>query len=285
MRGTKLSLFVALVTLTGYLVPIAAQAEDTLAAIRKAGKVTVALASIPPYMIVSPSGEATGASVDLQNMVLKNMGLPALTPVLTDWSAMIPGLQVKQFDYIGAGWNITEAFCKVVLFSAPTYVNPPGLFVSAGNPKKLTSVADIARQPDSKLAVAAGKNTPYEQYALKQGVKPEQIIYVPDIQAGVATVTGGRADAYITGQLGIPHPEQKGLELVHDKGAPLVAGGMVFRKEDVALRDAYNKELNVLVRNGTLLKLYEKYQVSNGDAIVQGISKFTKAADVEPSCE
>ncbi|WP_439360411.1 ectoine/hydroxyectoine ABC transporter substrate-binding protein EhuB [Bradyrhizobium sp. DASA03007] len=285
MRGaSKLSWFVALVTLAGYSVPIAAHAEDTLASIRKAGKVTVALASLPPYVIVSPSGEASGSLADLENMVLKNMGLPALTPVLTDWAAMIPGLQVKQFDYIGAGWNITDAYCKVVLFSAPTYANPAGLFVSAGNPKHLTSVADIARHTDAKLA-AVGKGTPYEQFALKRGIKPEQIIYVPDTQAGIATVTGGRADAFIVGQFAIPNPEQKGLDLVHDKDAPLVAGGMVFRKEDVAFRDAYNKELNLLVRDGTLQKLYDKYKVPNGEVIVQLITKYTKASDFNPSCE
>ncbi|WP_439360400.1 transporter substrate-binding domain-containing protein [Bradyrhizobium sp. DASA03007] len=286
MCGTpKLSFFVLLLTLAGYSFPTSAQPEDRLlASLRKDGKITVALTSVPPFMIMSPSGEATGASVDLQNMVLKNMGLPALTPVLTDWAAMIPGLQVKQFDYIGAGWNITEALCKTVVFSAPYYATQAALFVLAGNPKHLTGAGDVARRSEIKLAVV-GKGSPYEQYALKQGVKPEQIIYVPDIQAGVATVTGGRADAYIVGQFSIPNPEQKGLEAVVDERSPVYASAFTFRKENAGFRDAFNERLIPLIRNGTMDKLYEKYGLPNWNTQARLLANLNKASDVVPSCE
>ncbi|WP_439360397.1 ectoine/hydroxyectoine ABC transporter substrate-binding protein EhuB [Bradyrhizobium sp. DASA03007] len=285
MGGTpKLSFLVLLLTLAGQFFPTLTRADDPLASIRKAGKVTVALASAPPYMIVAPSGEVTGSFVDLQNMVLKRLGLPALTPVLADWAAMIPGLQVKRFDFIGAGFNITELYCKGAIFSTPVYAAHAALFVRAGNPKHLTSAGDIARQLDLKLAVI-GKGSPYEQYALKQGVKPEQIIYVPDIQAGVATVSGGRADAYTASQFAITDPEKQRLEIVVPKDAPVVASGWAFRKEDVAFRDAFNKELNLLLKDGTAQQLFAKYEVPHADIMLQLISKFTKASDVDPSCE
>lgn len=46
------------------------------------------------------------------------MGLPVLTPVVTEWSAMIPGLLVRQFDYVGGGLNILESNCKAVVFAS-----------------------------------------------------------------------------------------------------------------------------------------------------------------------
>ncbi|WP_143271798.1 transporter substrate-binding domain-containing protein, partial [Bradyrhizobium mercantei] len=163
----KLSLPVFLLTLLVYGFPTFAQGNDSLlASIRKAGQVKVALASLPPSMIISPDGKATGASVDLQNMVLSAMGLPSLTPALTEWTAMIPGLQSRQFDYVGAGLSITEAACKAVVFSTPTYAAQIGLYVLPGNPKHLRSVADIAHRPDIKLAVV--RISAQYPYVLKQ---------------------------------------------------------------------------------------------------------------------
>ncbi|MDA9521329.1 hypothetical protein XI06_13370 [Bradyrhizobium sp. CCBAU 11434] len=286
MRATtKLSLLVLLVTLTGYSLATSAQDDAPLfASIRKAGQVKVALASLPPYMIISPNGEAMGASVDLQNMVLKVMGQPSLTPVLMGWDAMSSGLLAYQFDYVGAGANISEAGCKVTLFSAPYYAAQAGLFVLPGNPKRLTSVAELARRPDIKITMLPSAST-YQGYAAKQGVNPNQIMLVPDVQAGIAMVTGGRADAFVLGQFTIPDPEKKGLEVVVDHDTPVYGSGLVFRKEDKAFRDEFNKHLVVLLRNGTLQKLYEKYGIPNGEAQAQLLAKFSKASDLAPSCE
>ncbi|MCA6112205.1 ectoine/hydroxyectoine ABC transporter substrate-binding protein EhuB [Bradyrhizobium cenepequi] len=284
MRNTsKLSLLVVLLASIGYSFATFAQTEDPLASIRKAGQVKVALASVPPYIVLSPSGEATGSSVDLQNMVLKELGLPALTPVVTGWDAMIPGLQARQFDYLGAGLNITEARCKAVLFSMPYYAAQIALFVQPGNPKHLKSVAEVARRPDIKLAAIA--TSAQQTYALRQGVKSEQVMIVPDIQAGAATVIGGRADAFIVGQFSIANPKQKGLEVVVDKDSPVDGSGAAFRKEDKAFRDAFNKQLTLLIKNGAIQKLYEKYGIENGDVEAQLLGKFTKASDLVPSCE
>ncbi|SPP98135.1 transporter substrate-binding domain-containing protein [Bradyrhizobium vignae] len=286
MRVTsKLSLLVLLIASFCHLSPTLAQTEDPLfASIRKAGGVKVAVVSLPPYMIMSPNGEATGASIDLQNMVLKGMGLPALTPVVTDWAAMIPSLQARHVDYVGAGWDITAETCKVVIFSTPYYALQAALYVLPGNPKHLTTVADVARGPALKVAII-GRSSDYRRYALSQGVKPEQILDVPDHEAAVASVRGGRVDAFLVGQFGISDPEQKGVEEVVDERSPITAGGAVFRKEDARFRDAFNEQLNLLIKKGAIQKLYEKYGIANGDARVRLLGKYTKASDFLPSCE
>ncbi|MCA6112206.1 transporter substrate-binding domain-containing protein [Bradyrhizobium cenepequi] len=270
--------------LTGYSFGTFAQTEDPLASIRKAGQVKVALASVPPYIVMSPGGEARGSSVDLQNIVLKELGLPALTPMLTGWDAMVPGLQARQFDYIGAGLPITEQGCKVLLFSAPYYAAQLGLFVPPGNPKHLTSVADVAHRPDIKISMLSGLGN-NRAYALKVGVKADQVMIVPDHQAGAATVSGGRVDAFVGSQFAILNPEEKGLELVVDKQSPVNASAAAFRKEDVAVRDAFNKKLNVLIRQGLIQDLYKKHGIPNGDIEAQLLANLTKASDVVPSCE
>ncbi|WP_439360370.1 transporter substrate-binding domain-containing protein [Bradyrhizobium sp. DASA03007] len=286
MRVTpKLSLLILLIAFIGHLSPTLAQAEDPLfASIRRAGGAKVAVIALPPYMIMSPNGEATGTSIDLQNMVLEGMGLPALTPVLTDWAAMIPSLQARHVDFVGAGWDITAESCKTVIFSTPFYALQAALYVLPGNPKHLTTVADVARGPEIKIAII-GRSSGYRSYSLSRGVKPEQILDVPDHEAGVASVRGGRVDAFLVGQFGIPNPEQKGVEEVVDEQSPITAGGVVFRKENARFRDAFNEQLNLLIKKGAIQKLYEKYGVANGDARVRLLGKYAKASDFLPSCE
>lgn len=279
----KLSLLVLLALLTGYSFPASSQTEDSLlASIRKAGKVRVAMASLPPYMMMSPTGEATGLIVDLHNMVLKRLGLPALTPVITQWEAMVPGLQAHQFDYV-ASLAITEARCHELVFSAPHYAYQLGLFVLLGNPKHLTSVADVARNPDIKVAMIT--SAAWMTYTMKQGVKSAQLVRVPDVQASLATVVGGRADVYIDSEVSIPNPEQKGVELIVDERSPSFGSGAVFRKEDISFRDAFSEQLRLLIQSGAIQELSNKYGIANGGAEAQLLAKLTRASDSVPSCE
>ncbi|MDA9481485.1 hypothetical protein XI07_05600 [Bradyrhizobium sp. CCBAU 11445] len=285
---SKFSSLLLLFAFTGYSFATFAETNDPLSvSIRKAGKLNVALASVPPYQVVSPKGEATGSTVDLENMVLKSMGLPALTPAFTEWTAMIPGLVTNRFDYVGAGLIISEQGCKAVVYSAPISAAQTGMYVLSGNPKHLTSIADVAHRPDVKLSTIPGANSSssYLGYLLTQGVKPEQIVNVPDTQAGVATVIGGRVDAFVIGQFTIPNPEQKALEVVVDKGSPVVGVALAFRKEDIRFRDAVNEHLIPLLRDGTIQKLYAKYGIPNGDAVAKLIAPFNKASDLVPGCE
>ncbi|MET4260848.1 polar amino acid transport system substrate-binding protein [Bradyrhizobium sp. S3.12.5] len=264
----------------GFSLPSNAQTEGPLlASVQRAGEVKVGLGSAPPYIALSPDGHATGYIVEVLNLALKGMGLPALTPVLAKWDAMIPGLQARQFDFVG-GQVITESRCKAVMFAAPIWVMRDALYTRPGNPKQLTGYSQVARSSDVKLAVITG--TTQEAYALKQGVKSDQLVRVTDIQASAATVVGGRADAFVVGQFTITNPEEKGLQVVVDKQAPTHGFAAVFRKEDARFRDAFNEQLNVLRSNGTMEQLYVvKYGIPNWDAL----AKLTKAGDAEAGCE
>lgn len=278
LTNPKFSFLVVLIA-TGYSLPTYSQTDDALlASLRKASEVKVALGSAPPYVGVSPSGKAEGYIVDTVNLALKGMGLPELTPVLTAWGSMIPALQARQFAFVG-GMNITEARCGAVAFSAPMFAYHNALYVPRGNPKHLAGVASVVQNPDIKLAVNAGSSS--EANALKWGVKSEQIVRVADVQAGAATVIGGRVDALLMGQFGIPNPEQKGLEVVVDEKFPIEAIAAAFRKEDIRFRDAFNSQLDVLRSNGQMKELYSgKYAISNWDTIVN----LLRASDVTPSC-
>ncbi|QOZ23873.1 transporter substrate-binding domain-containing protein [Bradyrhizobium sp. CCBAU 51753] len=257
--------------------------------IRKAGHVKMALGSAPPWDMISPEGKAAGYGPEVMELALKAMGQPELKGVLLDWSAQVPALQSRQVDFVAPGLSYTEEYCKEVIYSSPNFVGLSGFFVKRGNPKHITSVAQIAQNPDIKVAGAAGGA--YTPYLMKAGIKPEQLVSLPDIPAMAATVTGGRADVAYLNQVAIIHPEKQGLEFILDKQAPPSAYGAMFRKEDVAFRDAFDKELNKLRGNGVMKELLTKYwkqaygDLDGFDAVWEAVSKIEKASDVVPSCK
>jgi len=275
------SLLVACLVAASPSFSAAAQGDPSLlASMRKAGQVKVAVGSLPPWMSVSPSGEPVGYLVEILNLALKGLDLPPMTATLTAWEGMIPGLQARQFDLVAPGAAMNEARCKVVAFSSPVWVQQDAMYVLPNNPKKITGYATIAGSPDIKLAVLSG--SAQEAYALKQGIKPEQLVRVTDMQGAVSTVRGGRANAFAAGQFSVANASERGVEVVVDAQSPINAYGVMFRKEDIQTRDAFNRQLEALRANGKMKELYAvKYKVPNWDVL----AKFAKPSDLVPSCE
>ncbi len=247
---------------------------------KQAGAAKVAIASAPPYAFLAPSGEPQGYLIEISQEALKGLGVPKLTAVVTTWDAMIPGLQARQYDFLPGGMNVTPARCQVVAFTVPITAQQDALYVKPGNPKKLTGYAQVAKNADAHVAVLAGSSQ--EAYATKQGVGAGQLMRVPDMQSGVAAVTGGRADAFIVGQFSVAEPEKKGVERVVDATSPAVGIALAFRKEDASTRDAFDAQINALKANGTMKKLYvDKYGFNNWDLL----AKTNKATDIVPDCK
>ncbi|KWV49474.1 hypothetical protein AS156_16005 [Bradyrhizobium macuxiense] len=263
--------------LAGYSPSSFGQADDPIpTAIRKSGEIRVAAASSPPYLVVSPTGEATGYDADIINLALKGMGLPAMKALLLANDALIPALQAHQVDLVAPDLGYTEARCKAVVFTGPVYASQDGVYVPIGNPKHLTGYSSVAQSQDVKLAVVRGSLQ--EAFALKQGVKPEQLVRVTDIAAGIATIRGGRANAFALGQFTIPNPEQKSLEVVVDKQSPVNGVGVAFRMEDIRFRDAFDKQFDLLRSNGAMKEIYP---FPNWDVL----SKVHRASELVPSCK
>lgn len=253
--------------------------EDLLAAMKDKGGATAAIASAPPWAFVTPSGDAGGYLVDVTNLALEGMGAPKIAPVLTTFDAMIPGLQSGRFDVLPGGLLITEQRCKAVAMSDPVTAQQDALYVLPGNPKHLTGYAQAAKTGSAKVAVVTGSLQ--EIYAMKSGFTSDNLVKVPDIQAGIATVLGGRADAFIVGQFSVPDPKQKGVEVVVDRDAPVMSIAILFRKEDAKFRDQFNKQLEKLRANGAMQKLYaDKYKISNWDVL----AKTTKISQLATGC-
>lgn len=227
---------------------LAASAQaTTLDTIKENSRIRIGYANETPFAFTETDGRVTGESPEIAKVIFQKMGIKQVDGVLTEWGSLIPGLRAGRFDVIAAGMYITPARCKQVIFTDPQYALPDTLLVAAGNPKGLHSYADIAKNPDVKLAIMAG--TVNLAYARESGVKDEQILQVPDTTAQLQAVRAGRADAAVGTQLTMKGLAKKGGDKVQaitdftDDPAHTGYGALAFRPEDKDLRDAVNAQL------------------------------------------
>ncbi|WP_324710899.1 ectoine/hydroxyectoine ABC transporter substrate-binding protein EhuB [Pseudomonas citronellolis] len=233
--------------LVGLAASFASQAETTLERIQSTGTVRIGYANEAPFAYTETSGKVTGESPEIATKVFAAMGVKKVEPVLTEWGALIPGLRAGRFDVIAAGMYITPPRCRQVIFTDPHYQIPDTLLVKRGNPKNLHSYADVAKNPDVRLAIMSG--TAELGYARAEGVSDDQIVQVPDTTAQLQAVRAGRADASVGTALTMKGLAAKGGDSVEaiadfkDDPAHIGYGALAFRPEDKDLRDAVNQQL------------------------------------------
>ena len=240
-------------------------AENTLDRLRKQGFARVGIWNEPPYTEVKSDGKVTGGAVEVARAVLAKMGVPEVVGTVSEFSAMIPGLQAGRFDIVTAGLFIKPERCGIVLFSEPDLCDAEGFMVKKGNPLKLASYADVAKHPTAKFVGFAGATE--ERLALEAGVPRDRVIVVPDGPSAVKMLQAGRVDVFGIALMSLKDLMTKtndpALEVVGPlKDTPMYCAGAAFQKADVALRDAYDKVLAEMKQSGEFKKIIEQFGFS-----------------------
>lgn len=242
------------------LAPVAHDAYDgdddgrpVLDRMRERGVARIGFANEAPYAYLDPAtGRLTGEAPEVARAILGRLGVERVEGVLTEFGALIPGLQAGRFDLIAAGMYITPTRCREVAFSNPTYGIGEALVVRQGNPHELHSYADIAANPAVTLAVVTGAIQ--RRYALASGIAERQIAVYSDAPSALAAVAAGRADAYGGTSLTVADLLAKAADPRLARATPFTDpvidgqevrgyGAFVFRKSDAALRAAIDREL------------------------------------------
>ena len=164
---------------------------------------------------------------------------------------------------------ITPPRCEQVLFSEPDVAVGDSLLVKKGNPLKLHSYEDIAKNP--KIRLAGGRGSENTKNAIAAGVPESQISLFPNNEAAVSAILADRADVTtlsVPSAIGVIDEQKvEGIEravpfkgLIKPNGQPAkLYTGTVFPKSSTKLRDAYNAELAKLRASGGLKPIMEKY--------------------------
>lgn len=247
--------------MTSLAAPVAASDLETL---KEQGFARIAIANEPPWTEVTTGGEVSGAGPDVARAVLAKLGVPDIVASISEYGAMIPGLQAQRFDMVAAGLFMKPERCAAVSYSEPDLCDAESFMLPKGNPMGLKSFADIAAK-GAKVGVVGGGTE--EKLAIEAGVDRANVVVVPDPQSGSKMLQDGRIDVYALPVLSISDLLKKAndpnLEMFAPvEDTPIFCAGVAFRKQDTDLRDAYDEVLAEMKANGEFAAIVEPYGYS-----------------------
>lgn len=267
--------FVGLMLVSGFSGGVCA--ETTLEKIKAQGSIRMGFTNEAPFAYATPDGQLTGVVIDVLHQIFDRMGVKEFDGGLTTFGGLIPGLKAKRFDLVTSSIYIKPDRCAQVAFAEPLYILGDGIAVKAGNPKKIHSYVDIAKDPTIKLAYTVG-GTGITDNAKAMGVKESQLIAVNDDAGGYAAVQAGRVDGFanpatiLEGQLkalGDSALERASpFEQPTENGKPRYGfASFAVRLEDQDLLAEINKHLAELRARPEFTSIMEKYGFTKDDMI------------------
>lgn len=258
--------------LAASVAPVAAQ--DLLERVAAGETVTVGTANEAPFSSINASGELEGSDIVLLNAILAKMGAANTEGGLTEFGALIPGLQANRFDIIAAGLYISPERCNQVAFAEPVFAIGNTFIVPAGNPKDLHSFDDLIKDPTLKAGHSMGSRL--RTTAIEAGVPEGQLVPFPDGPALIAAVKAGRVDAVLFPALSAQTLLDKANDPTversipfHDpiiNGKPAISyGSFAFRKADAAFVEAFNDLLVPFVKSPEYAELVRPFGLTSED--------------------
>lgn len=226
--------------------------------------VTIGILNYRPYTI-EEGGEVTGPVPEVARAVLGQLGITDIKiQLLADEQVMVPALAAGQLDMVG-GLAVRKDLCTSLQFSQPDYVSGTALIVPAGNPKGLSTYADVQAK-GAKVAVM--KQLPEETDVTKAGLAPANVLALPEPNAMMAAVRDGRVDCAAFDDL-------SSRELVKSSGGALttakpfpppdrlpLVGAYAFPKESTELLESFNNRLRDLHESGDWLAIVTPFGLS-----------------------
>ena len=246
----------------------AATADDTeaatgltLEALQEKGFFSYGLeAGYRPFEFYDENNQLIGYDIDLATALGELWGIEA-RPTPTNWATVIQSMYDGSVDFILGGMTATAERYERVNFSIPYMDASSGLLVRVED-----GISD--RQAlDGKLVGAKAGTPSVEQFEVTQeelGIQyAEPTKTFPDDAAGVEALRSGRIDAYASSVVSMLEvtKEQEGLAVIpfkSDRWADEYTCA-AFRKEDEALRTAFNEAITAMRDDGSLYELQMKW--------------------------
>lgn len=211
-------------------------------------------ATFAPHAMPKLGGGIDGFNVELGQALAKQLGTK-ITIEGTEFSALIPGLNAKKYDFVLAPTTVTEARAKALLFSEG-YLNTDFAFVQAKKTPDMKSLEDLKGQ-----TIAVNKGSAYENWAkdnaAKYGFKYD--VYATNADA-LQAVQSGRAYANMAGNTvaAWSAKQNPAVKMTYVLPTGLV-WALAFRLDDKEGRDRISSALKCLKQDGTVSKLAQKW--------------------------
>ncbi|HKX16646.1 MAG TPA: transporter substrate-binding domain-containing protein [bacterium] len=241
--------------------PVAAAPSGLLNSLRQAKVVRIALANQPPYSALKPDGTVTGIGPIVVQTVMARLGVPRVEGIIAPYANLIPGLQAQRWDIIGAVFNISKARCAQVLYADPLVFDGASIaYFPSETPSVPKSIADIGRLG---LTVGILSGSYLIQRAEDRGVAPSNVQQFPDNPSLIDGLTAKRVKVVLaaySAMRDLRKARNNQFELSYPlPDDPPSGGSPAFRKTDLDLYVAFQRELRAMSRSGELDKLRAQF--------------------------
>lgn len=224
-------------------------------------RITVATeGAYPPFNYLDRKGLPAGFEIELAQEACQRMKAECEF-VAAKWNDLVPGLLDKKFDIVMSSLEVNSERRRRLGLSRRYYLSP-GAFIAAkgqpfDGPPSLLRNRKIGVQKESTHADWLDKS-------FRRSAQIKRYDTVAEALQGLANeevdaVFGDKVQLWLWSQ----KPEGKCCEVIGQDikdtqtlGVGVSAG---IRREDVKLRDAFNKALGEMMSDGTYKKINEKY--------------------------
>lgn len=262
----QLALPFAIFLASGIALPAASSAADVSAPkhIAAAGKIVYCSDMTgPPLEFLDENTKPVGSDIDLGDEIAKRFG------VRVEWKnipfkGLVPALLAQQCDAV-----ISQLFDKPErrqTIDIIDYMNSSEAFlVRAGNPKAIHSIDDLSGH---KVAVENGTTIQelIEAESKKfeaAGKKPADVVVYPKDTDALQSLQIGQADVYGTTLESGAYYMTKSPKTFEVAGPPFhqILTGIGLRKNDPEMADAFQKTIDAMKQDGTLLAILTKWHI------------------------
>jgi len=256
--------------------PAAASNDPILTQLQKAGTVRIAMGDEPPYTEVYANGTVGGIMVDVVKAVMRKLGVPRITAIVTTYAAVIPGIEAGRYTIGAAGTFYTTSRCQQVLFSNPVVVTRSAFAVKQGNPLGINSYSWFLSH-SGKLGLITPSAE--QEYAQSLKIPSSKELDVPDLTTGLSALEYGRIQALAADELSLSGAGKAvKFQSVITTDGPKAGAGEIFAKANGAFRNAFNTAYKQIIANGTYAKIAKSFNID------PTVAPHTTASELAPGC-
>ncbi|MDY4889488.1 MAG: amino acid ABC transporter substrate-binding protein [Sphaerochaetaceae bacterium] len=249
---------IAMIVIFGAAANGASETTDTsLADVQAKGKFILGLDdSFPPMGYRDENNEIVGFDIDTAREVCRRLNVELVCQPI-DWNAKEQELATKQIDCIWNGFTITEKRLEAMEFTAP-YVNNKQVIVVRSS-SSFQSPSDFGKKVIGTQAGSSGAQAIEDSADFKASLK--QVVEFKDFLTALMDLEKGGVDGVVMDLIVANYSiQESGKDFrILDEGLCNEEYGIGFRKGAKSLRDAVQKQLEAMAKDGTLAAIAVKW--------------------------
>ena len=238
--------------------PRAWDADRSFELIKGRGTIVLGLdASFPPMGFREKGGsEIIGFDIDLAREAARRLGL-TITPKTIAWNKIIPALNGGDVDVIWSGLSMVPERQQQMIFSKPYLESRQALVVGKGS--KIRGKADLAGKKVGHQFGSSSERALRRDPATVNTLK--EISAYPNNQRALDDLAAGRIDAVVMDEVAVRYiiAHKQGDFVILTDNFGIEQYGVGFRKGDIAFRDAVDKVLDEMKKDGTVDRIAKKW--------------------------